>query len=397
MTVDYGGVCVCVYIFASGCELDIGYAAETMTLSASGASTVVVDLLITNKSTDSVAHLDIIYPRAMPGPDCFEDVTSTLTHRGHSYNSFYEGPGARLHLGGEVADVVDRYADAVMPTRGIPVAVEQTDPQAPNMTRLLYTGNVCGEHSVQPFPLSSVAEIIVDNLKFSLHRCVLTHPMEPNEARWLRWRIGPLTTCLNPMSRLTRGLRMLADKLTFHWQILGPGTVRDRFAESIDLFVEEALTSGQLAARTRLAPAAAGVRDAVRTQGYAAPGTETRVNDWRINVFPARCGRLGSVSYRGSVGVCGGLPNFVAITDYRHPEELCYQFKAGAHNTANMAGPGAPGDPDGQFIVDLEAPMSSFITPWVPWVALALSVWKIWGSDIAQWVSALADSVFGNR
>lgn len=386
---------MCVFVFASGCRIQIGYAAETIVLFRNGASQDVVDLLVTNKSSHNIRELTVIYPHSIPGyssakrragKPIFEDATATLRRKGHPLNRFYEGPGGHLWTGKEeVEGAVRRFPGVVMPEKGFPLAIEQSDPQAPHHDPILYTGNTRGRHTISNRLLDDDQRIVLDQLEFSAYSCQFEHPLEPNESRWIRWRIGPLGSCINPMSWLTRALRLMADRLIFQYIIMGPALVRERFAEMIELYIDEADKEKGPEA-DRLFTAAVGTSAKMIENGYDAPDTTVEILDWRINLFPGRCGRLARIEPpEGHIRKCGSLPNMVGIADYRHPNELCYQWKAGWRNTGAENG----GDIEGYFKVDLESRVTSLLVPWVPWLALGIGGWQLWNVYGATWLTTL--------
>jgi hypothetical protein len=373
---------MCTFVFAPGRSLAIEYAAETIGLLPTGASVDLLDLLVTNRSDQSVSELAVLYPHRMSAGrgstsrgqvSRFEDVTNTLFDEGSVYNRFHQYPGNRI-LRAEVAETAarERGCPGLIPATGTMIAIEQADPMAPEGRPLLYCGNVRGTHTVRDgsrHGISAAHRCILDELHASVFWCELECPMEKNESRWFRWRIRPPMSCLNPMTNLTRILRLMTRKLDFQYAVLGPGTVRRRFTEQIILFLQEA--AGNRVGG--LVQEATGLKEVLVDKGYLSAGTQVVVNDWRVNVFPGRAGRLTRTEAKGQVVASGTIPKMMPI-DSDVPEELCYQWKAGGRNVEH--GEAA------EFIIDLESRVDSLLVPWIPWIALVLSVWEIWGSDI---------------
>ena len=176
----------------------------------------------------------------------------------------------------------------------------------------------------------------------------------------------------------------MADKLVFQYTIMGPAFVKERFTEMIDLYIDEAPKDKSRAADT-LFEAAVGTKARMIEDGYSSPDTTVEILDWRINLFPGRCGRLLRVEPDGHIRKCGSLPNMVGLADYRYPNELCYQWTAGWRNTGAENG----GDMEGDFRVDLESRVTSMLVPWVPWLALGIGVWQLWNVYGGTWLTTL--------
>jgi hypothetical protein len=243
-------------------------------------------------------------------------------------NELYVAPSADSEL--EVKELADRTE----------ITVAMTNP-GDIREKLSYKGCIRGEQRLVPYTVAKGEALdvreweILSRLGWSVFTIEFELPIEPSQARWLRVRGRTGRLNLNQVPWTEWHLRLLARVSTHGFEVVGPEDVRHRmetFLLGAQLFKSDSAAGKELAGKHHT------LHQKLMKEGLEAPGTETEVMDYRINVFPQRYRKCDEPVPTGDIRPCGSGFNFLRT---RGGEVLgCYQWKAGRRHawTADWKG-----------------------------------------------------------
>jgi hypothetical protein len=355
---------MCLHIFAPGKKIQIDYAAESISLK-NGGSEALVDLLITNHSTEVIDRLHIVYPHAIPlsepstsaGP-AFTDITDTWLSPDSIYNDFYGTPETLFEV-----RPGDGYAELV---------VKLINPS--DIRKILdYKGYLRGPQNLTPYAPSDSDELdadewkILSELGFSVFSVKFAMPIAAGEARWLRLRGQTGLLRHNRYIFVERWARRLCGQLVHRFEIAGPLDVHHRivsFLRAAGVYQPPRHRSGHDGTKYSMLKVQS-LQHKLLSHGLEADNTETVVKDWRVNVFDRGYRRVDEPISWGDIRPCGGLYNTIRSRSGR--ELHAYQWKAGHQNAPSPTA-------DGKFGVRIRAQDIPLIVLVLPWLAFALGV-----------------------
>jgi hypothetical protein len=349
---------MCVFIFSPGKTLQIDYAAESITLIRGGRIDV-LDVLVTNHSTEPTDRVHIIYPHAIPAngssPSAsFSDCTDTFLSDSSPYNDFYSTENTRRR--------VDYLPQSIKLTVTM---IKPTDVAA----EVDYVGFICGRQYLIPYEVENGQRLdtdewsVLSGLGWAAFTIKFEFPIQPNEPRWLRLRADTGTLAPNRMLKLERWVRQGVGLLMHKYEVAGPFDVRHR--------IETVVKAGgaiQLPDRRENVLSIQilhGLGHKLIEKGARCPGTITLIRDWRLNVFADNYRRCDQPTWWGDITPCGPLINSFKTKSGRVVE--CYQWKAGADNLKPQLW-------EGYFGVRMQAYEIPLLTLMLPWIGILLAL-----------------------
>jgi hypothetical protein len=345
---------MCVHLFHQGSTLRIEYASESITLS-NGGSEDLLDLLVTNRSGNDLDRIHAVYPHAVP-PDSklpwFEDLTETWLESSSPYNLSYADLGAIT---------THEHSPGV-------VMVRVSLPDANNaLKEKEYAATIRGSQSLVPYEvadqqmLDDIEWRLLSELGWSIFSIKFTRPLGAGESRWLRLRASTGGQPQNRYRSIDRWVTRMLGLLTHHFEIAGPLDIKHRLA--ITMKAASSLQAGPSAIEQSVHAKVMTLTDKVLTRGLLAPGTETVVNDWRINVFSGTYRQFDDPVAVGDIQQSGELFNLLVNP---HSREHCYQWKAGEVNV--------PQGRSGMFSIRMRANDVPLVTYLAPWIGIAIGL-----------------------
>ncbi|MFN0172755.1 MAG: hypothetical protein ACKV22_40765 [Bryobacteraceae bacterium] len=205
-----------MFPFSPGRTLHVDYAAESITISAGGRQDI-IDLLVTNHSTEPIERIHLIYPHAIPtmgDPKAsVSDITKTLLEDASPYNDlhFPEHTKRRLERSVQGDELTITMIDPVDVTKELP-----------------YKGMIKGTQTLTPYHVADADVLtsgewqILENLAWSAFTITFRFPLVYEEARWLRLKATTGMLSTNNMSPLERVLRRHLGILSDRFEIAGP-------------------------------------------------------------------------------------------------------------------------------------------------------------------------------
>ena len=349
---------MCVYLYSPGRKLQIDYAAESVSL-VNGASNSLFDLLVTNHSAEAIDRIHIVYPHSRRSTGLMdrsrgtnlEDITGTWLQRSSDYNRFYQEDELRRK----------RFPERTL------VAIKIPDPA--NIAKdLSYEGYVSGPQYLTSFEdeeggrLEEHEAKILSALGWSVFTLRFDNPIEPNQPRWLRLSGRSGVILRNRRLLVDHWIRKMLGMLTHYFEIAGPNDLRHRIISA--LRAAGATQQSTLAMEFSMQRLDSLERKLL-SSGIEKPGTETVINDWRLNVFKRKYRRIDEPNASGDIKRLG--PGYNPIRSRSGEVQMCYQWKAGDQNIK-------PRDNDGHFVVRLTAYDIPGLVIILPWVSLFLSL-----------------------
>lgn len=347
---------MCIHLFAPGTKLQIDYAAESLVVS-SGACSGVFDILVTNHSATAVDRIHIVYPHATPADNIgtgesasFRDLTDTWLDSRSPLNQYYQTPSTQLaikHVDG----------DAELTVRSV----------NPNDLRtwLDYSGHITGPHSLLPYELCDGDQLdqdewkILNMLGWSVITLKFQSPMLPSTPRWLRLAGRSGVMPQNRRPRLDRWIKVACGILADTFEIIGPLDVEYRIVS----FLRAASTwNGDTPVVRYSSLKLQSLQEKLINRGIGAPGTETIIQDWRLNVFGRNYRYIDEPIAWGDLRPCGNLYNALP-PNVQGQTESAFQWKGG---TRNVPEPGF----GGFFSARLRAHVVPSWVLFVPWIGL---------------------------
>lgn len=385
---------VFMLIFATNKHIQVEYANETVnflkhySLANRPITEVTVDLLITNKTTNSpIKKLYFIYPRAFfhvsveenrilpKKPICkIEDITDTLLIKNHPQNEFLSRPPCKL-------EITDRSKDAHK------VVSWQIDPLNPD-SLIDYKGSIYDNGEIQEMDLSDEQWLVLMNMgkAFTPFEYTLGAPLKYNEARWLRfhisgvehhptwrdwaesfenwlWRIsGPDEKRFTLQEWKEHSKNWLLDEVVANSHLVGPLDIKHQFFETLRAYTADPAESEQ---DTRLKSAGA---ELIKKFQKLLKGSEINIIDWRINVFPMHNWELENLNYDGDILPAGNLPNFI-LSDNPYESQIVYQWNIGEKYI-----PKEKQRRQGMFHINFMVKHPSRFGKTLPWIAFLTSL-----------------------
>jgi hypothetical protein len=273
---------VCLHIFSPGKRLELDYVAESNTL-VRGATEDLIELLVTNHSSEDIDRIHVVYPHALPDfssrpasdDRTFEDLTATWLDPIDRRNRFYQSIGK--------LQVENPFGDEYL------VSLSIRDLQSPAVTNP-YKGSIRGDieltryHPANGLPLNDDEWAVLSSLDLAIITIHFRSSIRPNEARWLRilGRGGRLPQNSHPF--LEYWYRKLCGLLVDTFKIEGPFDVKDyviAHMRAADQYRPNALSD-------RMKVTLVSVVQKVLNQGMEAAGTELGAAAAVLSSFPAR-------------------------------------------------------------------------------------------------------------
>jgi hypothetical protein len=198
---------VCIWVSAGNTPVSYEYCSERIVPNSSGGLDLVADMLLQNRSDGrAVDELLLIYPhafplRATPTPESgewrfdgeFEDISLSLRSQDDARNRLYLASGEikyRARQGGE---------------KHPPLTLVLPDPNFPDRTQV-YQGGLPGNNEIAPgwAGMTESQWRVLSVLDFSVWRCLLCVPLDPDERRWFRWSVAVPPSEFNRRNRWSR-------------------------------------------------------------------------------------------------------------------------------------------------------------------------------------------------
>jgi hypothetical protein len=274
------------------------------------------------------------------------DQTNTWCVKDHTYNRFYDN--IMLEEIDDSLRITVRIAD-------------------PTHTVQPYQGWYRGRQVFTPYQVTPNDRLnptewqLLSHLNWAVGTLTFSRAIVANEARWLR--LVGYSGCLahNRRGPVDHWARKLGGILVDNFEIAGPRDVRYRLLRDLRRGFEQQPPHPELTNATVLA-----LREALLTNGIERPGTETVIEDWRINLFEKRYRQLEQPDFEGDIVPSAPLRQVVALERGGRPLEV-FQWKAGRKNVPRQVA-------DGMFQVRLAAHDIPLITVISGPVGLILSV-----------------------
>jgi hypothetical protein len=362
---------MCLYLFAPTKELEIEFASESVNL-LNGGSEAIFDVLVRNRSRSSLNRIHVVYPHPIPlnvphRSAYFQDITETWLNKESRYNRFYQSEERHLNIARkEGFDLV---------------TVDSPDPQNV-LDQLPYSGIVCGKHHLTPFELTDGNRLTTDQwtilseLGWSVWTVKLEMPLERDSSRWMRFRAWSGVNRQNNMPPLERFLKKHGGKLVDFYEITGPIDMRYRIISALK--TAGALQhQGEEYAHLRMELHGLHQQLLIALQSE---GTQTIINDWRLNIFAPYYHYIDNISAEGDIAACG--PGKNQLRDNTGRVVTCYQWKAGKRNID-------PQTNDGRFQIFMHAHDIPNFTIALPWISLLVGVLSLLISAIGILIAVL--------
>jgi hypothetical protein len=356
---------MCVYICAKGQQIQLDYVSESIEFSNDSTEENILDILLTNHSDSPINQVIVLYPH----PFCYKgnkvfsgeirDITETYCEKS-VYNRIYNAPGSSL----------DKFSTG--DPAEVKLTITQPDPNDPIHDRKV-NGIISGEHTITPWNIGTVGWDILSEMGWAVFVCKFNQPIQPQQARWMRWLIGPGdATEWNKMPRWQRLYRIMLDSLSYHYEVIGPLDVHHRFWEGLLAYKREcsephAKQKKNITQTTNL------IAEAEKVIEYpikSSPSTRfsglppLRIMDWRVNIFaPSRFKILPPIR-TGDIRVCGAAPN--TIKSIGCDPTPCYQWVGGEDHIRQRH--------SGRFGLVLDVEYVSLIPRLVQWIALVVAI-----------------------
>jgi hypothetical protein len=363
---------MCLYLFAPKRELQIEFAAEAVNL-IDGGSEAVFDILLKNHSKAPLNRIHVVYPHPIPldgsrTSPYFQDITETWLQKNSPYNRFYQTKETHLTRS---------------PQKGFDlVTVDSPDPTN-ILEQLSYAGVISGPHHLRTFEVAEGERLTTDQWKilselgWSVWTVKFDTAIDTNSARWLRFRAWSGINRQNKMPSLERFLKRHGGVLVDVFEITGPIDMRYRIVSALKVAGRiEGSTAAHKYSQLELHRLQQNLLYAIEAEG-----TETNVNDWRVNVFAPNYRHIDDLQTNGDIVACG--PGKNELRDNTGKIITCYQWKAGSRNIK-------PQNHHGQFQISMHALDIPNFTIALPWFSLAVGVLGLIASSFALLLWLLA-------
>lgn len=355
---------MCLYVFTPGKELQVTFASETIVL-VEGGSQVVLDLFVTNLSDDFLNCLHIVYPRGIQlnrrskTNPTIRDITYTWLIEKSLYNRFYYTGGwfLKRKSGVGLCEI----------TIGMPSLKEHTKFKT-------YEGVIRGDQKLGLFEFTT-SQLFTDNVweylanleppGWSVFTIKFKKGIEPRETRVLRLEVIAEIFPNNQYSVVEHRIRKILGLLSHRFAIEGPENVRFHFINSL----KSPSTMDEASPYSSLILELQSFQSKMITGGLEAPGTNTIINDWRLNVLAWKYRRIDEPIYEGDIQVVGNLYNKLDDPPSFRPQ-MVFQWKAGKYNVEQPKN-------QGFFIVRICAHDIPLITILLPWISLGVGILSI--------------------
>jgi hypothetical protein len=359
---------LCFYIYSPTAKLQIDYASEFIRLDKDGTSEVIVDLLVTNKSEDSVNHPKIIYPnrfykikkenKKVKRIGEWDDVTHTFL-ADHEYNWVYTLPGS---LTSKNPSEPPPFS---IPAWGTYFEIVQRDPREP-LKSIVYQGIIGGGIGLNVDGETDYLKAeILRYYNYTIFKCSLEQPLEKDVPRWMRFKFkGECSIYNKEQYWLKRVIKKATNQLYYEYQIFGPYDVRDRLKTF--LAIQKQSCEGECSPDLRRASIdlySYLIKDGLMQKQDEIPTLKTKIVHWYLHVCPGKMERLTDTVPDGNIQIAGLMPNFIGI----NPEKRLkvYEWKSGFSNIES---------PEHKFSIFFQAKPTTLIYALISYIALILTI-----------------------
>jgi hypothetical protein len=365
---------MCVYIYSPGKAIQLDYVIEQIFLQKKGVAEILLDILITNKSTESIGKVFVLFPHKLfklsvhkkklnkkALGEC-EDITDSYLQKESVYNTIYKLPDSSILPVPEG----DKFN----------LNIKIPNPNDP-VEDITYNGEIIGTSTLKNLALGNlIQEKILSDLDLSLMVGEFDTPLVKDAARWVRWRLKSDCFSKDQMSGFSYSFKLLYDEIKLRYEIIGPLDVRTRFAKKLGCYLKICAINPNIS-KDKLATNTSQLLQKFSEQGFNGKNTVTKFPDWRIMLFPNNFEELDNIIKEGDLQICGTSPspNYIEQFTIDNLKETkskyfrgnsFYYWKSGSRNIEIMR--------DGVFSIGFIAKHMSTFRKIVPILAFLLSV-----------------------
>jgi hypothetical protein len=253
---------------------------------------------------------------------------------------------------------IDKTIDPARPGTVL-LSISQPDPSSP-ADSVPYNGVIRGLHRIERWAIDKNQWALLKTIGFMVARCEFTVPIEPSEARWMRWKVRP-TSPIHPndMRMPERIVRKMLNLLVYRFEVIGPIDVRHRFEEWLCCILKRCISHAP-----HHQERATECSDLIESFGRIFKSGSSVIKDWRVHVFIPDAFRLSCPLISGDIAICGDFPNEIEFPGGELKRS--WQWKAGERNIDQRN--------KGFFTIQVLLSHISIISRMIPWVSLIVGL-----------------------
>lgn len=343
---------MCVYLYSPGCNLTLDYFIESIVLHLTGSSEIIIDALITNKSSNEIDKIYLLLPYRLLNVEqdetnkplgLFEDITLTYTNKNLQYNKLYRGG----------INSVQKNSDEWR------IDIETPNPMSP-FNRVPYKGVIRGKSSLKLIDnFCTYKNKILHDINFSILQCNFSIPIFQEEARWVRWKICPKYLAIDYPTNEQYLLKWLLNEINIGYELISPFDIKENFLNKIECYITECDQNNPT--NVILANEAKEIKKMIYDDGFNQKYTFTQFPDYRINIFPSDFQEMKNIILTGDIKK--------SITPYLNLDEHILQLKTGERNIKL--------NNNGYFSISFIARHVSGLITWLPALSFILAIISI--------------------
>jgi hypothetical protein len=277
---------VCFYLYAPKNTINVVYKSEVIVLEADGTSSIVADCLIENTSAQLIDKINIIYPNVL---HFFSNISHSLLEDTHINSTYDDFCGKTV----QSPDKNHSWADSF--------AIHLSDPHD-NCKTITYQGLI---NNTGIDVLERDANLTNDdhNLLRDHYYTVLSYNFRKGvpqgQRRWIRLKFDDIETAKTSEHAKHQALLKLTNNLTYHYQVLGPHSVKNNFLR-------------------KLQQLSADLVNYFNGHGLIDGTSSTVFGKMRLQAHPGKMERFTHYNNIGNIITSGNFPKFYILSNKKY-------------------------------------------------------------------------------